>query len=130
MPIDKPGKGSHKEAAVSFLRLAVAGKIREAYATYVAQGMRHHNAAFAGDAASLERAMEESHALYPNKILDFTLAIEERDHVAVYSHVRFNASEPGFALVHIFRFANNRIIEMWDIAQPVPEKSPNVNGMF
>ena len=58
------GKKSRKEAAVSFLRLVVAGKIREAYAAYVRPDMRHHNMAFRGDAASLEKAMEENHAQY------------------------------------------------------------------
>jgi predicted SnoaL-like aldol condensation-catalyzing enzyme len=41
-----------------------------------------------------------------------------------------NPEDRGFALVHIFRFAGDRIIEMWDIAQAVPEISPNKNGMF
>jgi hypothetical protein len=64
------GGNSRKEAAVSFLRLVVAGKIREAYATYVRPDMRHHNVAFPGDAASLEKAMEENHVQYPHKVLD------------------------------------------------------------
>jgi hypothetical protein len=25
---------------------------------------------------------------------------------------------------------SNRIAELWDVAQPVPEHSPNENGMF
>ena len=60
------GMSSRKNAAVSFLRLVVAGKIREAYATHVGPRMRHHNMAFAGDAASLQQAMEENHTRYPN----------------------------------------------------------------
>ena len=55
---------------MSFLSLVVAGNIREAYATYVSPDMRHHNMAFAGDAASLEKAMEENHVQFPHKILD------------------------------------------------------------
>ena len=123
-------KISHKDAAISFLQLVVAGKIREAYATYVARDMRHHNMAFAGDAASLEKAMEENHSLFPHKVLDVKRALEEGDLVAVHSHVRLRAIEPGFAAVHIFRFAGDRIIEVWDIGQAIPEQSPNTNGMF
>ena len=29
-----------------------------------------------------------------------------------------------------FRFQGDRIVELWDLGQPVPEKSPNENGMF
>ena len=123
-------KISHKDAAMSFFRLVVAGKIREAYAAHVAQGMRHHNMAFAGDAASLEEAMEENHAKFPNKILEVKHLLEDGNFVAMHSHVRLKASEPGFAAVHLLRFDGDRIVEMWDIGQPVPENSPNKNGMF
>jgi predicted SnoaL-like aldol condensation-catalyzing enzyme len=121
---------SHKNAAISFLRLVVAGNINEAYAAYAGQRMLHHNPAFEGDAASYENAMQENHSLFPNKIFDIKHALEDGDLVAVHSHLRMRAGEPGFAVVHLFRFDDDRIIEMWDIAQAVPEISPNKNGMF
>lgn len=36
----------------------------------------------------------------------------------------------GAAVVHIFSFHEGKIVEMWDVGQPVPEDSPNENGMF
>jgi predicted SnoaL-like aldol condensation-catalyzing enzyme len=124
------GKSSRREAAVSFLRLVVAGKIHEAYATFVRPDMRHHNMAFPGDAASLEKAMEENNVQYPHKVLDVKRTLEDGNLVAVHSHVRLRKNERGFAAVHIFRFEGDRIAEMWDIGQPVPADSPNTNGMF
>jgi predicted SnoaL-like aldol condensation-catalyzing enzyme len=44
--------------------------------------------------------------------------------------VRQNPDDRGGALVHIFRFHGDRVVELWDIGQPVPEDSPNENGMF
>jgi hypothetical protein len=32
--------------------------------------------------------------------------------------------------VHIFRFEDNRIAELWDIGQPISKTSPNENGPF
>jgi predicted SnoaL-like aldol condensation-catalyzing enzyme len=32
--------------------------------------------------------------------------------------------------VHIFRFRGDKIVELWDLGQEVPESSPNENGMF
>lgn len=121
---------SNKNAAISFLRLVVAGKIREAYTKHVGPEMQHHNMAFAGDATSLEKAMEENHSLHPHKILEVKRALEDGDLVAVHSRVRLQPGTSGFAAVHIFRFDGDRIIEMWDIGQAVPENSPNINGMF
>ena len=41
-----------------------------------------------------------------------------------------HAADPGFAAVHLFRFDGDRIVELWDVGQPVPEESPNENGVF
>jgi len=121
---------SHKEMALSFLRLAASGKVREAYQKYVAPGFRHHNPYFRGDAESLMSGMEENAAKNPNKVLEVQRAIEEGDLVAVHSRVRMKPGEPGLALVHIFKLQGDRIVELWDVGQPVPENSPNENRMF
>jgi predicted SnoaL-like aldol condensation-catalyzing enzyme len=34
------------------------------------------------------------------------------------------------AVVHILRFEQGKIVEMWDVSQQVPKDSPNKLGMF
>ena len=121
---------SNKEAALAFLQGVALGDVRSAYLKHVAPGFRHHNAHFAGDAESLMRGMEESAAKFPNKVLEVQRALEDGDFVAVHSRVRMNPGERGVAVVHILRFENGKIIELWDVGQPVPETSPNSNPMF
>ena len=76
------------------------------------------------------KAMEENARDNPGKALDVKRAIAEGDLVAVHSHVRLRADQPGAAVVHIFRFEEGRIVELWDVGQGVPEDSPNQFGMF
>jgi len=121
---------AHREFALSFLRAASSGSVREAYQKYVAPDFRHHNPYFAGDAESLMRGMEENAAKFPDKVLDIKRALEDGGFVAVHSHVRLKPGDLGVALVHLFRFQGDRIVELWDLGQPVPEGSPNKNGMF
>jgi predicted SnoaL-like aldol condensation-catalyzing enzyme len=121
---------SNKDAAVSFLRLASSGKVREAYANYVAPDFRHHNAYFPGDAESLAKGMEENAKAFPNKVFDVRRVLEERDLVAVHARVRLEPDGPDIALIHIMRFENGRIAEMWEAGQEVPGNSPNENGAF
>jgi predicted SnoaL-like aldol condensation-catalyzing enzyme len=119
-----------KPAATEFLRLASSGKAREAYRRFVAPGFRHHNPHLRGDAASLMTAMEENAAQHPGKALEVKHVLQEGDLVVVHSHVRHEPGERGYALAHIFPFEGDRIVELWDLAQEVPEHSPNEYGMF
>ncbi|MDH5164450.1 nuclear transport factor 2 family protein [Heyndrickxia oleronia] len=119
-----------KEKAVDFLQLVASGQVREAYQKYIGPNFLHHNPFFRGDADSLMLAMEEDAANNPQKILEVKMAIEEADTVAVHSHVRQNPDDLGWAIIHIFRFQDNQIVEMWDVGQAVPEDSPNANGVF
>lgn len=48
----------------------------------------------------------------------------------VHDHVRNTPGDLGFAVIHIFRFENSRIVELWDLGQPLPEETPNQYGMF
>ena len=120
----------HKEQAVNFLQLIVAGEIDKAYEKYVSSDLRHHNPYFKGDAESLKQAMKGNDDTSPNKTLEVKQTIEEGDRVMVYSHIKQSPEDSGAAVVHIFRFQEGKIVEMWDVGQPVPEDSPNENGMF
>ena len=126
----KADGSAHKDIAVSFLRLVASGDVRDAYERYVDAGFRHHNAFFRGDRASLMKAMEENAGKNPDKVLDVKHALEDGDYVAVHSHIRQNAQDRGGAVVHIFRFERDRIAEMWDLGQAIPQESPNEHGMF
>jgi predicted SnoaL-like aldol condensation-catalyzing enzyme len=121
---------NQKIAAVSFLKVAASGKVREAYSRYVTEGFRYHNAYFEESAEALMAGMEENTTRNPNKSLEVKRAITEGDLVAVHTHIRHYPGDQGFAAVHIFRFENGRIAEMWDCGQEVPDESPNQYGMF
>ena len=121
---------SHKENAVDFLQLVVAGSINEAYNDYVNMHGKHHNVYFSAEFASLKQGMIENHAQFPNKRLSVKNVLGDGDLVAVHSNIVLIKGEPGIAAVHIFRFEEGKIIEMWDIGQAIPSNSPNRMGAF
>ncbi len=122
---------SPKEAAATFLKLAGGGKVREAYEKFVAPDFIHHNQYFKSDRASLMRAMEEAHQKSPNKAVEVKRAYQDGDIVITQSLVtRQDPARPSIAVIHIFRFKNDRVVELWDIGQPLIKDSPNENGMF
>src|SRR5262245_47256922 len=111
---------SLKDAAVSFLTRIVDGDIRGAYDRHVGDGFRHHNPYFAGDATSLRKGMEEDDAKHPDKKLEVQVALQDGNYVAVHSRLIRGRGEPDIAVVHLFRFEDGRIAELWDVAQVAP----------
>ncbi|MCO5287293.1 MAG: hypothetical protein M9898_12850 [Chitinophagaceae bacterium] len=121
-----------KEIAKDFLTLASSGQSRKAFEFYVADSFKHHNVYFKGDRQTLMIAMEEAHKQNPNKIFEIQRALEDGNLVSVHSRVE-QVGENGFvgAVMHIFLFDNNnKIVELWDFGQAVPENMINENGMF
>lgn len=120
----------NKDIAIRFLSMAAGGRVREAYSEFVDPGFIHHNPFFEGSAASLMAGMEENARQNPEKVLEVKQALVDGPFVAVHAHVRHQPGDSGAAVIHIFRFENGRIVELWDVGQPVPEQSPNQHGMF
>lgn len=121
---------SFKEKAVFFLQLVASGEVRDAYERYVHPEFCHHNPYFKGDRESLMMAMEDNAVQSPNKCLEVKLSIQEGNKVTVLSHIKQQPDDLGGAVVHIFRFQDDQIIELWDVGQAIPENSENDNGMF
>jgi predicted SnoaL-like aldol condensation-catalyzing enzyme len=121
---------NNQGAAVAFLELSASGQAREAFEKFIGVGFRHHNPYFAGSAESLMTAMEENARQNPDKVLEIKRTIAEGEFVAVHSHMRQKPGDLAAAVVHIFRFEAGRIVELWDVGQPLPNESSNPYGMF
>ena len=119
---------TNKEKAISFLTLAGTGMVQEAYDAYMSPDFIHHNQYFAGDRESLKVAMEEAHQNRPNTGIEVKKVYEEGLTVITHSHVVKTDME--IAVVHIFRFEEGKIVELWDLGQVMDANSPNENGAF
>jgi len=120
-----------KEVVTKFVtQLYVDKKVREAFETWVDPGYIQHNPmAQTGRAAAIQ-FLEPFFATHPD--IHYTIAriIADGNLVAVHSHGVFVAGERGIAVVDILRVEGCKVMEHWDVVQPVPEKSANTNGMF
>jgi predicted SnoaL-like aldol condensation-catalyzing enzyme len=122
-------ENKHKEIAKAFLQGVITGNVREVYDFYTLPNFKHHNGFFNGDRESLLQAMIQSNEMFPNKKLTIKLAVAEMPYVTLFSHVKITEGKEA-AVVHMYRFEGDKIAELWDISQEVPQDSPNENGMF
>jgi predicted SnoaL-like aldol condensation-catalyzing enzyme len=120
-----------KQVAAHFMTaLYVDKKVREAFETWVDQGYIQHNPlALSGRDAAIG-FLEPFFAQHPDIKYSIKRIIADGNLVAVHSHGRFAADDRGIAVVDILRVEGCKVVEHWDVVQPVPEKSANSNGMF
>lgn len=121
---------SNRDRAVDFLRLAASGQVDAAFEQYVADEFSHHNPYFPADRSALRDAMAQSAAAEPNKSFEVQRVIDGGDIIAVHSKLERADKDVTYAVVHILRFADGKLVELWDIGQEVPPGSPNALGMF
>jgi predicted SnoaL-like aldol condensation-catalyzing enzyme len=117
-----------KEIAISFLQLAGNGKVEEAFDKFISADFFHHNQYFQGNREALKKAMEDAHQTSPNKSVEIKYCYADGDTVITHSLVV--KQNMDIAVVHIFRFSGDKIVELWDLGQPIEKNSPNENGLF
>ena len=67
---------------------------------------------------------------FPNNKSEIKRIFADGDYVIVHVHAVREPGTRGNAIVDIFKLENGKVVEHWDVIQPVPEKTANNNGMF
>ncbi len=120
-----------KEVVTKFMtQFYVDKKVREAFETWVDPGYIQHNPMAATGRDAAINFLEPFFAKNPNINYSIKRIIADGDLVAVHSQGKFAPDDRGIAVVDILRVKGCKVMEHWDVVQPVPEKSANTNTMF
>ena len=66
----------------------------------------------------------------PKHVVEIVRCFVDGDYVFVHVHVHLMPAEPDRAVMDIFRYKNGKLLEHWDVDQPVPEILVHSNTMF
>ena len=120
-----------KQVVTKFMtEFYVQKQVRTAFETWVEPGYIQHNPLAATGRDAAIAFLEPFFQGHPEAVYSIKRIIADGNLVAVHSHAKFASGDRGLAVVDILRVENCKIAEHWDVAQPVPEKAANSNGMF
>lgn len=120
-----------KEVVTRFMtKLYIDKQPRAAFETWVEPDYIQHNPLAKSGRDAAIAFLEPFFQSHPEASYSIKRIIADGNLVAVHSHAKFTADERGLAIIDILRVDHCKVAEHWDVAQPVPEKSANTNGMF
>jgi len=110
--------------------LFVDHKVDEAVNKYFDPGYIQHNPMVPTGAEPMRNFFKGFYASHPDATIEIHHVLADGDLVAIHYLFKTGKDDRGMAIVDIFRVAHGKIVEHWDVGEPVPEKSANDNGMF
>lgn len=124
-------KLSPKQVVTRFMtEFYVNKQVRKAFETWVDPAYIQHNPMAATGRDAAIAFLEPFFANNPGVRYDIKRIIADGNLVAVHAHGRFSPDDRGMAVVDILRVKGCKVMEHWDVVQPVPEQAANTNGMF
>ncbi|APL95509.1 hypothetical protein FIM10_18490 [Sphingomonadales bacterium 56] len=125
-----PDLQANKDVVRRYYEMAFAGDPERAAETYAGTRYVQHNPRVADDRPGFVAFVRGLLAQFPGLSVDIKRMIAEEDLVVVHAHVLKGTADPGVAVIEIFRVEDGKVVEHWDVSEPVAATSLNANGMF
>ena len=120
----------NKKTVLDFYDKAINQKDFEAAAKHFGGRYVQHNPNAADGPEGLKAFLAFLKEKFPASRSEIKRVFADGDYVILHVHAVREPGTRGSAIVDIFKLEGGKIVEHWDVVQPIPEKAANANGMF
>ena len=121
---------ANKKAVLAFYEKALNQKDFDAAAPYFGPKYIQHNPGAPDGIEGFKTSLGFLKEKFPNSKSEIKRVLADGDFVILHVHAVREPGTRGNAIVDIFKLENGKVVEHWDVIQPIPEKAANDNGMF
>ena len=125
-----PQEEANKKVVLDFYEKAINQKNFEAAAVHFGPRYTQHNPNAADGPDGLRAFLGFLREKFPASRSEVKRVFTDGDYVILHVHAVREPGTRGSAIVDIFKLEGGKIVEHWDVVQPIPEKALNANGMF
>jgi len=121
---------ANKKIVVDFYDKAINQKDFDAASKYMGARYTQHNPNAADGPEGLKAFLQFLKEKFPASRSEIKRVFADGDYVILHVHAVREPGTRGSAIIDVFKLENGKVVEHWDVVQPIPEKAANTNGMF
>ncbi len=121
---------ANRKAVLAFYEKGLNQKDADAALAYVGNRYVQHNPGAADGPEGFRKFIGFLREKFPNSHSEIKRSFVDGDYVILHVHAVREPGTRGNAIIDIFKLEDGKIVEHWDVVQPVPETPANNNTMF
>jgi predicted SnoaL-like aldol condensation-catalyzing enzyme len=121
---------ANRQAVLAFYEKGLNQKDADAALKYVGDTYVQHNPHAEDGPEGFRKFIAFLRDNAPNSRAEIKRSFVDGDVVILHVFAAGPPGSRGMAIVDIFRLENGKIVEHWDVGQPIPETAANKNTMF
>ena len=128
--ISEAQQEANRKAVLAFYEKGLNQKDADGALAYVGDRYVQHNPNAADGPEGFKKFIGFLREKFPNSHSEIKRTFVDGDTVILHVHAVREPGTRGNAIVDIFKLENGKIVEHWDVVQPIPETPANNNTMF
>ncbi|MBR1145949.1 nuclear transport factor 2 family protein [Bradyrhizobium sp. AUGA SZCCT0431] len=121
---------ANRKAVLEFYEKGLNQKDADGAIAYMGDRYVQHNPNAADGPEGFRKFIGFLREKFPNSRSEIKRSFVDGDYVILHVHAVREPGTRGSAIIDVFKLENGKIVEHWDVVQPIPENPANSNTMF